>query len=171
MDLLEEIAKCLLLLGRCKEYVWVNNNIVMRLFKSLENSYRPDGTNQNTLLWVFSTLGLLSRVYTAEGRANLSSLFTQMTSIIKSSGDKIQAATEQCCVRALVHIGYHLQSQVAIFLKEWKPVHDLDPSTQRLLEDFVGTRGKKHSGITAHVARLEMLRSRKNRGVNRFRKP
>ena len=41
-----------------------------------------------------------------------------------------------------------------MFLRAWQPVHPLDDDTTRLLEDFVGTRGKKHAGITLHVARF-----------------
>ena len=38
---------------------------------------------------------------------------------------------------------YLLLLQVAQFLKIWKPKHNLQPNTKRLLEDFLGTRGKK----------------------------
>ena len=119
-----------------------------------------------------------------------------MTGILKTLGPNVMPATEQCCLRALTHLGYHLQSQVvfyfqqdfltpqpnilntervpdapnpthalnvrleiflkqvAMFLRAWQPVHPLDDETTLLLEDFVGTRGKKHTGITLNVARL-----------------
>ena len=31
---------------------------------------------------------------------------------MKSLGTSVTAATEQCCLRALTHLGYHLQAQV-----------------------------------------------------------
>ena len=57
--------------------------------------------------------------------------------------------------------------QVAQFLKTWMPAHTLDPDTSRLLEDFVGTRGKKHAEITARVGRIEQNRARKRKGVRK----
>ena len=39
----------------------------------------------------------------------------QVTNIMKSLGTSVTAATEQCCLRALTHLGYHLQAQVDCF--------------------------------------------------------
>ena len=39
----------------------------------------------------------------------------QMVSLLKTLGPNVKAATEQCCLRALTHLGYHLQSQVLFF--------------------------------------------------------
>jgi len=166
-EALEELCQCLLLIGRCKEHVWVNNNIVMRLFKSLESGHRAGDTSQGHMRWVFASLGLLARVYPAEGRASLTSMFDQMTGLLTAAGASIPQPTELACIRALTHIGYHLQAQIAIFLKSWQPVHPLDPATCRLLQDFVGTRGKKHSEITITVARKERARARKRQGLPR----
>ena len=46
-----------------------------------------------------------------------------------------------------------------MFLRSWKPVHPLDAETTLLLENFVGTRGKKHTEITLHVARSKKIDS------------
>jgi len=161
---MKELGQCLLLIGRSKEHIWVNNNIVMRMLTSFGKNYQED-TQQKHMRWIFTTLGLLARVYPAEGRPNLTNLFDQMTEILKNLGSNVMPATEQCCLRALTHLGYHLQSQVAMFLRSWKPVHPLDAETTLLLENFVGTRGKKHTDITLHVARREANNSKKSRGV------
>ena len=107
---LKELSRCLLLLGRCKDFVWVNNNIVMRLFKVLESSMAGGSQAPGLLCWGLSTLGLLARVYPAEGRTNLTNLFTQMTELVNQSSPS--PAMERSAVRAIVHIGYHLQAQV-----------------------------------------------------------
>ena len=54
-----------------------------------------------------------------------------------------------------------------MFLKTWHPSHPLDTRTRRMLEDFVGTRGKKHAEITAKVARIEHNKARKRKGLKR----
>jgi len=164
-ELLEEVSMCLLLLGRNKEFRWVNNNISARLLKSLASVWGSTG-DQTVLRWVIITLGLLSRVYPAEGREQISSLYTSVEQMLKK-GSSLQPETEQACIRALLHLGYHLQYQVAQFLKTWMPAHTLDPDTSRLLEDFVGTRGKKHAEITARVGRIEQNRARKRKGVRK----
>ena len=48
-------------------------------------------------------------------------------------------------------------NQAAIFLRSYEPVHPLDSETSRMLEDFVGTRGRKHALITLQVARLDII--------------
>merc|ERR1712098_153290 len=128
-DLLDEISASLLLLGRCKEFRWVNNNIFSRLMKSLSGLFNSGSisSNQTFLSWVISSLGLLSRIFPAEG--------------------------------------YHLQTQVAMFLKTWIPKHELNPKTKRVLEDFVGTRGKKYAQITVGVIRTERNKARKKKGI------
>jgi len=93
-----------------------------------------------------------------------------VTNIMKSLGTSVTAATEQCCLRALTHLGYHLQAQAAIFLRSYEPVHPLDSETSRMLEDFVGTRGRKHALITLQVARKEANYNKKSRGVKNFKK-
>ena len=77
----------------------MNNNIVMRMLNSFGQNYQGD-TQQKHMRWVshkditaegfseyifwlqvFTTLGLLARVYPAEGRANLTNLFDQVIDI------------------------------------------------------------------------------------------
>ena len=55
-----------------------------------------------------------------------------------------------------------------MFLRSWEPVHPLDGETTRLLEDFVGTRGKKHAGITLHVARFSFLESIGSQSIQQY---
>lgn len=160
---LDDLTRCLLLIGKCKDYRWVNNNISNRLLKCLADVWSQGG-DQTMLRWVLCTLGLLSRVYPAEGRDQLKQLFDPI--ILMLGGGELLPETEIVCVRALLHLGYHLQSQVAMFLKTWKPKHHpLEPETRRLLEDFLGTRGKKHAEITVNVSRIEENRRRKRKGV------
>lgn len=166
-ELLEEVAMCLLLIGRSKEFRWVNNNISARLLKSLASVWGGADTGDQTVLrWVITTLGLLSRVYPAEGRDQVKTLYTSVESLLQK-GASLQPETELACINALLHLGYHLQSQVAMFLKTWHPSHQLDSRTRRMLEDFVGTRGKKHAEITAKVARIEHNKARKRKGLKR----
>jgi len=166
-ELLEEVAMCLLLIGRSKEFRWVNNNISARLLKSLASVWGGADTGDQTVLrWVITTLGLLSRVYPAEGRDQVKTLYTSVEALL-GKGASLQPETELACINALLHLGYHLQSQVAQFLKTWHPSHPLDTRTRRMLEDFVGTRGKKHAEITAKVARIEHNKARKRKGLKR----
>jgi len=166
-ELLEEVAMCLLLIGRSKEFRWVNNNISARLLKSLASVWGgADTGDQAVLRWVITTLGLLSRVYPAEGREQVKTLYTSVEALL-GKGAGLQPETELACINALLHLGYHLQSQVAVFLKTWHPSHPLDTRTRRMLEDFVGTRGKKHAEITAKVARIEHNKARKRKGLKR----
>ena len=104
---LQEITKSLLLIGRCKGHRWVHNNIISRLMKSL--SVEGD---QTFLAWVISTLGLLSRVYPADGRENIREIFQSVAAML--SNREIEPELEKSCVLALFHLGYHLQLQVWI---------------------------------------------------------
>ena len=54
---------------------------------------------------------------------------------------------------------------MAQFLKTWKPKHPLRERTRRLIEDFLGTRGKKYAEITEKVVRIERNKARKRKGV------
>ena len=103
--LLNEITKSLLLIGRCKGYLWVNNNIFMRLLKIV-----GEEKNQTFLSWVFSTLGIVSRVYPVEGRENIKQIFESVLKMLSSRDIPVQL--ERSCVWALFHLGYHLQLQV-----------------------------------------------------------
>jgi len=166
-ELLEEVAMCLLLIGRSKEFRWVNNNISARLLKSLASVWGgADSGDQTVLRWVITTLGLLSRVYPAEGREQVKTLYTSVEQLLKK-GSSLQPETELACINALLHLGYHLQYQVAMFLKTWRPSHPLDSSTRSMLENFVGTRGKKFAEITARVQRIEHNKARKRKGLKR----
>jgi len=164
-ELLEEVAMCLLLIGRNKEYRWVNNNISARLLKSLASVWGGGG-DESVLRWVITTLGILSRVYPAQGREQVISLYNSVEQMLQK-GSSLQPETEQACITALLHLGYHLQYQVAQFLKSWQPCHPLKPRVRTLLEDFVGTRGKKHAEITARVSRIEQNKARKRKGVRK----
>ena len=123
VELLEEITMCLLLIGRCKEFRWVNNNISAQLLKSLAKVWGgAEEGSQNILQWVITTLGLLSRVYPAEGRDQLTSLYTSVESLLKK-GDSLNPATEVACIKALLHLGYHLQLQVNSFMDRYVLFH------------------------------------------------
>ena len=76
-ELLDEISKCLLLLGRCKEYRWVHNNVFSRLMKRLGDIWERSSRtgDQQFLAWVIRTLGTLSRVFPAEGRDILVNIY------------------------------------------------------------------------------------------------
>ena len=54
---------------------------------------------------------------------------------------------------------------MAQFLKTWQPKHPLRERTRRLIEDFLGTRGKKYAEITEKVVRIERNKARKRKGV------
>ena len=79
----EDLTRALLLLGRCKDYRWVNNNIFTRLLKRLADIWTKSEGDQSFMCWVISTLGLLSRVYPAEGREQLKSIMESVTSILQ----------------------------------------------------------------------------------------
>lgn len=164
-DLLDEISASLLLLGRCKEFRWVNNNIFSRLMKSLSGLFNSGSisSNQTFLSWVISSLGLLSRIFPAEGRDNIKEIYVSVEALLK--GHSLNAEAENACVISLLQLGYHLQTQVAMFLKTWIPKHELNPKTKRVLEDFVGTRGKKYAQITVGVIRTERNKARKKKGI------
>ena len=55
--------------------------------------------------------------------------------------------------------------QVAQFLKKWRPKHPLRERTRRMIEDFLGTRGKKYADITMNVVRIERNKARKRKGL------
>ena len=55
--------------------------------------------------------------------------------------------------------------QVAQFLKKWRPKHPLRERTRRMIEDFLGTRGKKYADITINVVRIERNKARKRKGL------
>ena len=75
-EMLEEVTKSLLLLGRVKEFRWVNNNVYGRLMKKLGEVWTSSQANdQSFLSWVIRTLGILSRVFTAEGRDILLNIY------------------------------------------------------------------------------------------------
>ena len=57
--------------------------------------------------------------------------------------------------------------KVAQFLKSWRPSHPLDERIRVILEDFVGTRGKKFADKTAEVARHVHIKARKKKGLKR----
>ena len=56
---------------------------------------------------------------------------------------------------------------MAQFLKTWKPKHPLRERTRRLIEDFLGTRGKKYAEITENVVRIERNKARKRKGLKK----
>merc|ERR1719381_77895 len=107
------------------------------------------------LRWVIECIGLLSRLYPAEGRQQLSGIFESIKEIIVNENSDIQLETETvtCCVNALLLLGYHFQAQLAMFLVDWKPKQELDALTRERLENFVGTRGRKHADITSNISR------------------
>ena len=76
-------------------------------------------------------------------------------------GNTLNAVAEDACLESLLQLGYHLQTQVAIFLKTWKPRHDVTEKTRRLMEDFLGTRAKKYSQITIGALQAERNKARK----------
>ena len=104
-ETLEEITKSLLVIGRCKGYRWVHNNIFARLMKSL-----GEGGRQEFMNWVISTIGLLSRIFPAEGRSSIKTIFENIETMLKT-GD-LTPEMEKTYVSALFQLGHHLQLQV-----------------------------------------------------------
>jgi len=160
----EALTKGLLLLGRLKEYQWANNNICSRLLQCLAEVWQGGG-NDALLCWVLPTIGLVSRLYPVESRQQLLQFLDPVHTMLRSETRKQEV--EAACVRAMVYLGYHLQLQVAMFLKEWTPKFQLDQDLRILLEDFVGTRSRKFADKTVQIARQESIRERKRRGVKR----
>ena len=110
-ETLEEIAKSFLVIGRCKGYRWVHNNIISRLLKSLGEGPGTCG-KEGFMAWVISTLGLLSRIYPAEGRNSIKSIFESIESMLVKN--ELTPETENAYVYALFQLGHHLQMQVCI---------------------------------------------------------
>ena len=72
-------------------------------------------SNQTFLSWVISSFGLLSRVFPAEGRDNIKSIYESVEAILKGqnlNGQSLNAETENACLMSLIQLGYHLQTQV-----------------------------------------------------------
>ena len=108
-DTLEEITKSLLVIGRCKGYRWVHNNIFARLLKSLSEGQGAGG-KQKFMTWVFSTIGLLSRIFPAEGRTTIKPIFEDLETILRKT--ELTPEMEKAYVSALIQLGHHLQLQV-----------------------------------------------------------
>jgi len=161
--LLEEITRSLLLLGRARDYRWVQNNIFTRLMKLLGEVWSQSEGQGGFLGWVITSLGLLSRVYPAEGREQLRGIYQPVEQLLTNGG--LDPDTENASLVALFHLGFHMQTQVAQFLKTWRPKHTLRERTRRLIEDFLGTRGKKYAEITEKVVKIERNKARKRKGV------
>ena len=102
---LEEITKSLLVIGRCKGYRWAHNNIFTRLMKSL-----GEGGKQEFMTWVISTMGTLSRIYPAEGRSSIQSIFENLQTLLTTA--ELTPEIETAYVSALFQLGHHLQLQV-----------------------------------------------------------
>ena len=134
----------LMLLGKWMDWRWTNNHISFQLLEMLGKCFKA-GDNQ-LLPWVIETIGLVSRVYPVLGRELLSSLFDQIKAVIMS--DLITEPLERICCLALVRVGHHLQLQVAVFLAQWRPTFPLDPGVEKIMWNFVGTRGKNFTQKT-----------------------
>ena len=104
-ETLEEITKSLLVIGRCKGYRWVHNNIFTRLMKSLGEGGRQDFMN-----WVISTIGLLSRIFPAEGRSSIKTIYENIETMLRTVD--LTPDMEKTYVSALLQLGHHLQLQV-----------------------------------------------------------
>ncbi len=106
------------------------------------------------------TIGLVSRAFPSDGRDLLVVIFEPIVDILEA-GDpgRLDAATEATCALALIRIGHHLQAQVAKFLSRWRPRHPpLDPEVERVVANFLGTRGNNHARITISVERKKRLK-------------
>ena len=66
--------------------------------------------NPHYLTWVIFTLGLVCRVYTAEGRESVRKVFDSVQALL--AGDNLSQMSEDSYIQALMHLGYHLQTQV-----------------------------------------------------------
>ena len=64
----------------------------------------------NYMSWVIFTISLVTRVYTAEGRDSIKSVYDSVQALL--SGDSLSQPAEDACIQALMHLGYHLQTQV-----------------------------------------------------------
>merc|ERR1712098_258477 len=103
-------------------------------------------SNQTFLSWVISSLGLLSRIFPAEGRDNIKEIYVSVEALLK--GHSLNAKAENACVISLLQLGYHLQTQVAMFLKTWIPKHELNPKTKRVLELGVKNMPRLQLGLS-----------------------
>ena len=148
----------LMLLGKWMDWRWTNNHISFQLLDMLGKSFASGDTQ--LLPWVIETIGFVSRVYPVEGREHLSQLLEQIKNVINS--DMITEPLERICCLALVRVGHHLQFQVAGFLAEWRPRFPLDPAVEKIMSNFVGTRGKSFAQKTINIHKKGKMYGKKN---------
>ena len=148
----------LMLLGKWMDWRWTNNHISFQLLDMLGKSFAAGDTQ--LLPWVIETIGFVSRVYPVEGREHLSQLLDQIKSVINS--DMITEPLERICCLALVRVGHHLQFQVAGFLAEWRPRFPLDAAVEKIMSNFVGTRGKSFAQKTINIHKKGKMYAKKN---------
>jgi len=161
-EYLLSLTKALVLLGRLFEYRWSHNHIMAKLFKLIDNIWASDQKKDEKLLrWALETIGLISRLYSQEGREQLEQFFKSIKDLV-SLEDQLEQATLESCVKALVHLGHHLQMQVAKFFSDWNPKFSISTDLRTKIEDFMGTRGSKHMQITINVNKQNQRRRRQN---------
>jgi len=167
--LLEHLSQCLQLIGKAHDYAWVNNNIVTRLGKLLGNISNNMYPNNAEILriWVLKTLGSLSRQYTVvednKDRTLMLESFNGIKEMMKVVRQDMSPELENAAISSLVDYGHHLQYQIADFFTTWRPKHPLWPQTTRKLEDFFGTRGRKHAEITCRRVENEKRKETKRK--------
>jgi len=165
---LRQLSQCLQLIGRAHDYSWVNNNIVSRLAKLLQNVQQgtyPNDQGEILRIWVLKTFGSLARQFTVvEGnkdRALMVESYDGIIGMMKINRKDMSADLENAAVSALVDYGHHLQIQIADFFTTFKPKHQLWPETITKLEDFFGTRGRKYAEITCERVKNEKRKETK----------
>ena len=86
---------------------WCGSKVL--LIKSLSLGVGTGG-KEEFMTWVLSTIGLLSRIYPAEGRSSIKPIFESIESMLKNN--ELTSEMEAACVYALFQLGHHLQVQV-----------------------------------------------------------
>jgi len=118
-------------------------------------------------IWVLKTLGSLSRQYTVvednKDRTLMLESFDGLKGMLRVLREDMSSELENAAVSSLVDYGHHLQHQIADFFTTWKPKHPLWPQTTRKLEDFFGTRGRKHAEITCRRVEIDKQKETKRK--------
>jgi len=95
-------------------------------FRNCQLTFSYENSSKNLticalMLWVHSRLSCGSRIW-----------FEYL--LLWNVQESIEDSTVDSCVNALLHLGYHLQTQVALWFVSWKPTRTLHPTTRQRME-------------------------------------
>lgn len=97
----------------------------------------------------------MCRILPVEARQDcIEPLYNCFSNILKGADS---AALEDAALRAFLGASHHLQLQTAKFILEWQPKFKLSESTERLLVDFLGTRGKRFGEKTVEIQKKRKI--------------